>query len=682
MKKFIIFIILFIFSSLSVFGADDTKIRIYTGNALNTGAKGSLDNLDGSDGVGDGSGKTLKDGDIAIIIVPGDQTYFYSLDSDSGATESIPDVISPNYNAGTKRWILVSVNQKGEVPFSKFHTNLTAIITAIGAIKTTLVIDESTTLIDNATPPSTLALKVQNGAVITLVAYALNLSLCPKFEGSPGCFNQASTGSVTGLKESRPEWFGLDGVADQVAINKSLAAGPTKLSKHDYLTNGAVLIDDDDYSLKGLGPGLSRIISSESGGTILKVGDGTAVYRTEIEGVGLRTNTTGSRAAIGLDINGMREGKIKNVRSSFATGKLMTLIGESWLNSFEDVELYGYASATALETGGVNINSNQFKNLTITDASTGLTSGVKFVDGVRGLFFDGISIEACASGIDLCPSTKVLSLTKIGFENVYSEIPATGYFLKADDTSYYVNVENISFDGVSLNQLGAAARDSAFDFSRLTNQADSLIKINVSNLNHHAVNITTLTRAVFDLTSKVRLNMINSTKTVSATPWTIGGNNYNIIETGYEQSKITSYDLNFPIGKTSFGTAATTTLNRLTNGGLQATPGIGQKWQAPLSATAAVAINCASGMNIYHTLTESTTIGAPTNTIDGAVLYFVFHQPAGATWTVSFNAIFKLVGGAYSMTGSGGAVVRDTICFMYSATADKWIEISRAQNIS
>ena len=55
--------------------------------------------LDGIDGLG------LVDKDFAFVTLSGD-LYFYILDDDSGADESSPDVIKPDTNPGTKRWIL------------------------------------------------------------------------------------------------------------------------------------------------------------------------------------------------------------------------------------------------------------------------------------------------------------------------------------------------------------------------------------------------------------------------------------------------------------------------------------------------------------------------------------------------------------------------------------------------
>ncbi len=67
---------------------------------LTGGGSGALDAIDGS---------LLSDGDGAVVITSS-LAYFYYLNATSGASESSPDVISPDANAGDKRWILKKTN--------------------------------------------------------------------------------------------------------------------------------------------------------------------------------------------------------------------------------------------------------------------------------------------------------------------------------------------------------------------------------------------------------------------------------------------------------------------------------------------------------------------------------------------------------------------------------------------
>ena len=69
---------------------------IYGFTSLNVADGNSLKEIDGA---------LLNDGDMALGIY-NSMKCFYQLDESSGATESLPDIVSPSLNAGTKRWIL------------------------------------------------------------------------------------------------------------------------------------------------------------------------------------------------------------------------------------------------------------------------------------------------------------------------------------------------------------------------------------------------------------------------------------------------------------------------------------------------------------------------------------------------------------------------------------------------
>jgi hypothetical protein len=66
------------------------------------GLIGGAPALDGVDGAG------LLDGDVAFAYVSG-FSYFYVLDDDIGGAESSPDKITPDANAGDKRWVLQGI---------------------------------------------------------------------------------------------------------------------------------------------------------------------------------------------------------------------------------------------------------------------------------------------------------------------------------------------------------------------------------------------------------------------------------------------------------------------------------------------------------------------------------------------------------------------------------------------
>lgn len=76
--------------------AEATNTIYFSKTALTGGGATALDYLDGD---------LLTDGDIAFVMVS-NVLYVYKMDADSAAAESSPDIISPDTNAGDKRWLL------------------------------------------------------------------------------------------------------------------------------------------------------------------------------------------------------------------------------------------------------------------------------------------------------------------------------------------------------------------------------------------------------------------------------------------------------------------------------------------------------------------------------------------------------------------------------------------------
>jgi len=109
----------------------------YVKTAL-TGGGTALDGVDGS---------ILSADDIAIVLV-GNTNYIYKLDAGSSASENSPDVITPDTNPGTKRWILQtdkSINRevaaKGDLLVATASSTLTNL--GVGTDTYVLVADSS-----------------------------------------------------------------------------------------------------------------------------------------------------------------------------------------------------------------------------------------------------------------------------------------------------------------------------------------------------------------------------------------------------------------------------------------------------------------------------------------------------------------------------------------------------------
>ena len=75
-------------------------LNTYRRSSLTGGGSGALDAIDGAG---------LAENDLAIVMTTAGNCYIYRLNASSGAAESSPAIISPDTNAGAKRWILADV---------------------------------------------------------------------------------------------------------------------------------------------------------------------------------------------------------------------------------------------------------------------------------------------------------------------------------------------------------------------------------------------------------------------------------------------------------------------------------------------------------------------------------------------------------------------------------------------
>lgn len=84
------------------------SVLVYKKTALTGGTSDALDGIDGAE---------LNDGDICwVYLTDGEGDEYvseYRLDSDSGESESSPNIIAPDDNPGSKRWILQATKYSG-----------------------------------------------------------------------------------------------------------------------------------------------------------------------------------------------------------------------------------------------------------------------------------------------------------------------------------------------------------------------------------------------------------------------------------------------------------------------------------------------------------------------------------------------------------------------------------------
>lgn len=101
-------------------------------------------------------------------------------------------------------------------------------------------------------------------------------------------------------------------------------------------------------------------------------------------------------------------------------------------------------------------------------------------------------------------------------------------------------------------------------------------------------------------------------------------------------------------------------------------------FQRVSSSSAATAVDCNFGVNVFCPLTENTTIGRPTHPHDGMVLTFVFLNTS-SNRAVSWNGCFNFVGASAPVITVG--VKYSLVAFKYLAAADAWFEQARFLNM-
>jgi len=108
------------------------------------------------------------------------------------------------------------------------------------------------TFLASETIPANIHLIIDHGVRLNLDGVGVVLTINGPFEhGLSQCFS--GNGSVAGLEVARPEWFGLDGINDDLAWSKAIDAlnsGGSLIHGGDYVFSGDVFCLDKSISIK------------------------------------------------------------------------------------------------------------------------------------------------------------------------------------------------------------------------------------------------------------------------------------------------------------------------------------------------------------------------------------------------------------------------------------------------
>ena len=298
MSKLLISLLIILLPSVSF-----AKPMWYNATSHIGGTTSSLDSVDG---------QNLFDGDNAIVFKASGQTDLYQLDADSGLTEDSVyyRVISPDSNAGNKRWLKVGTSGRILVPDSTVDQGDSAVVGTLAwhidnasSNDVTVTVLEGTHLITtNTTIPATMTLKVLRGGVLSLTG---TLTINGTIEaGSYRIFDGTlSNLTLTALQEINATWGGgvPDGATDQTTDLDGLIAAcvpgseivfPTFASSWKFNVSIAVA----NITLKGMGIHYTPVIPNADASPVFDLeAQRITIKNFDINGNGAGTTVYGIR---------------------------------------------------------------------------------------------------------------------------------------------------------------------------------------------------------------------------------------------------------------------------------------------------------------------------------------------------------------------------------------------------
>lgn len=180
---------------------------------------------------------------------------------------------SPAAARGDLLEAVTRLNRINTVAISGYSSNMATAIAAIGSTVCTLIIDVDITVSDDLVIPNNIQLSPNFGTTITISS---NKTLTINSPFSAGIYQVfAGSGVVSGLSESRPEWFGTGSTAFSAAINSLVAGGRLILQAAAYVTpyigGGIYAMQKTGVTIQGAGkPSFNSTKTGLEGGTIIQ----------------------------------------------------------------------------------------------------------------------------------------------------------------------------------------------------------------------------------------------------------------------------------------------------------------------------------------------------------------------------------------------------------------------------
>lgn len=287
-----------------------------------------------------------------------------------------------------------------------------AALTAIGTTnKATLLLRPGTWVISVDADYSAYAnvtWKLPAGTLIQITSGKTLTIGGPLDAGRYQVFNCVGTGSVVfgsgSVMEVYPEWWGVDGIADEVQINAALASinvGVVKLSAITYNITSTIFKDSAECAVSIVGSGnYPSIVFAKGTNLAWKGGSSDSVVRLS-SFMSLKDmfiyNGNSATDVIGIDClgdssQGIVANKISNVSvKSFSVGIAFNF---AWYTTLYDVSVLYCGIGFDLRMEANNIN---FYNCHISACTIGITDENTAGGSARQMLWSGGSIEGCTA---------------------------------------------------------------------------------------------------------------------------------------------------------------------------------------------------------------------------------------------------------------------------------------------
>lgn len=332
---------------------------------------------------------------------------------------SANDLIDGDFDLTIKPGIIISggpaisilkydANEDGAISGAEFAT----MVSGIGATQTTLTVDAISTVSATVALPSTLSVRfispgklaINSGVTLTING-TLDAVPYQIFSGD-GLIDL----SGTSIDDVYAEWWGIDGTADEVEINKAIvAANQVNLLEKTYIVADTIKFKSGTV-ITGINKRNTIISGSLTKAVMQSIAIATRYYDVILERFKIDNTNKANAGGVGIDFTKISTSIIRDVQCYNAeTGILIS--GTAYYNDIYSPIMNTVVTGIDIESGA---NENRIFAGKIDTSTTGIS-----IDQASGTQVYGTECANFTTGIDVAPagSTTSTKIMNCRFEN-------------------------------------------------------------------------------------------------------------------------------------------------------------------------------------------------------------------------------------------------------------------------